>query len=212
MQEQIQKSFQRRQVAYKISIVDILNGDFIKDEVSAGYTYVKNLNISRVNIIATVVNKTEVIYSYNSMIVDDGTGRIELRSFDSNAIFTKADIGDVVLVIGRIREFNRDRYILPEIIKRLDNINWLNLRKLELKNNDFRSGFTNKKDLDAQNNSISNSEEICLLIKKLDRGEGALIDEVIKNSSDSKTEDIINKLLESGNIFEIIPGKLKVLE
>ena len=50
------------------------------------------------------------------------------------------------------------------------------------------------------------------LIKKLDKGEGVTFEDVIKNSATSKAETIITKLLENGDVFEIKPGKLKVLE
>ena len=110
MPELEQKSFQR-QVAYKIRISDILNGSFIKDEISAGYIKLNDANVSRVNIIATVVYKAEQPSTSNALI-DDGTGKILLRSFENSRIFSKADVGDAVLLIGKIREFNNERYIV----------------------------------------------------------------------------------------------------
>ena len=50
------------------------------------------------------------------------------------------------------------------------------------------------------------------MIKKLDEGDGVLIDDVIKSSKIGDAEEIINRLLENGDIFEIKPGKLKILE
>ena len=68
-------------------------------------------------------------------------------------------------------------------------------------------------DKDLIEESVSNTDqEIYLLIKKLDNGDGVLIDDVIRNSNNSNAEGIINKLLENGDIFEITRGKLKVLE
>ena len=50
------------------------------------------------------------------------------------------------------------------------------------------------------------------LIKSLDKGDGADIEDVIKESKINNCEDIINNLLREGEIFEIKKGKLKILE
>ena len=55
-------------------------------------------------------------------------------------------------------------------------------------------------------------EDIFLLIKKLDKGDGVAVENIINNFNNDQTENIINQLLENGDIFEIKPGKLKVLE
>lgn len=200
MPELEQKSFQR-QIAYKVRISDILN---IKLNESS---------ISRVNVIATVVYKSEQQSSYASAVADDGTGKILLRSFENKDVFSKVDVGDLVLIIGKAREFNNERYILPEILKKIDNVEWTNVRKLELKNFDVIEDKNIKiEDKSLVEDAANTNEEIYLLIRKLDTGEGALIDDVVKNSNNREAENIINKLLKNGDIFEIKPGKLKVLE
>ena len=209
-----QKSFQR-QVAYKVNISDLLNGVITKDDVSAGFIKLNGLNVSRANIIATVVYKSDDS-SYASILIDDGTGKISLRSFENKGIFSNIDVGDAVLVIGKIREFSNEKYIIPEILKKINNTEWMNLRKLELKNNKMVG--SDLKILKAANgnlieeNNIGIDGEIYSLIRKLDNGEGVAVEDVINNSKNIKAESIINKLLENGDIFEIKPGKLKVLE
>ncbi|MDP3765015.1 MAG: OB-fold nucleic acid binding domain-containing protein [Nanoarchaeota archaeon] len=216
MPEIQQKTFQKRQIAYGVSISNILSGSFTKDELSIGYMRLGDINVSRVNVIATLVHKPEQSSSYYNAIVDDGTGRISLRSFDNNYAFSKVEIGDIVLIIGKIREFNGEIYIVPEILKKINNIGWVNVRKLELIHNKMIAGdikIEENKDkglIEQENTSIN--EEIYSLIKKLDDGYGVSIEDIIKNSSNSRAENIITKLLENGDIFEIKPGKLKVLE
>lgn len=208
MQEQ---TFQKRQVAHKVNISEILNAGFAKDEVSAGYIKLNNVNISRVNVLATIVHKSEGTYA--SSVIDDGTGKIQLRAFENTNIFSKADVGDFILVIGKIREFNNEKYIMPEILKKID-IEWMNVRKLELKNSGLVAGNAENKvsDVYADEKSSVIGEEVYLLIKRLDLGEGVPVDELIKSSNNVKAEAIINKLMESGDIFEVKPGRLKVLE
>ena len=213
MPELEQKTFQNRYISYKVFISNILNANFVKDDISAGYIKLNEINVSRVNIIATIVYKYEDL-SYASAVIDDGTGKISLRSFENKNAFSMVDIGDVILAIGKIREFNGEKYILPEILKKINNAEWINVRKLELKNMGIliEDTIQNKNNDSASDNLAGTSEEIYSLIKKLDCGEGISTDEVIKVSNNAEAESIINKLLEHGDIFEIKPGKLKVLE
>lgn len=211
MLELQQNTLQKRQVAYKVRISDIQKGIFTKDELSAGYIKLNNINISRVNIIATVVYKSGEV-NYASAFVDDGTGRISLRTFENKSLFSNVGVGDVVLVIGKIREFNDEKYIIPEILKKLNNIDWINVRKLELKKNKIIDESILLKNEDSVEDSIKFNEELCSLIKKLDTGDGVSVDDIIKMHNNSYIEKTLNKLLENGDVFEIKPGKLKVLE
>ncbi|MBI4452994.1 hypothetical protein HY637_06200 [Candidatus Woesearchaeota archaeon] len=201
-----EQTFQKRQVAYKVRISYILNSNFAKDDSSAGYLKLGNLNVSRVNVIANIVYKSEQGNSANA-IIDDGTGKISLRIFENNDIFSKADVGDFVLVIGRVREFGNERYVLPEILRKIEDNGWVNLRKLELINVNFEGNVLN-----AVAGAANLSEDVYMLIKNLDKGEGVEFGDVIKNSQNLDAEHMINKLLESGDVFEVKPGRLKVLE
>ncbi len=212
--ESQQKTFQKRQVAYKLRVSDILKGRFAKDELSSGYIKVNELNVSRVNLIGTIVYKPEQQSGFPSVIVDDGTGKIVARSFENSPAFSKIEVGDAVLIIGKIREYNNERYIVPEIMKKLESIEWFNVRKLELKN--FKAAEEEIKEepvVEAVDEKIPNiADGIYTSIRKLDAGDGVLVDDILKEIPDAKTEQIINKLLESGDIFEISPGKVKILE
>ena len=96
---ELQKNFQR-QVAYKLRISDILSGAFIKDGSSAGYIMLNDAKASRANVIATVVYKSES-HNFANAIIDDGTGKISLRAFERLDFFSKVDVGDTVMVVGR---------------------------------------------------------------------------------------------------------------
>lgn len=211
MPELQQETFQKRQIAYKVKISDILSGSFAKDEFFAGYIRLNNVDISRVNIVATLVYKSEGINN-SSAIIDDGTGKILVRSFENSDKFTKTDIGDSILAIGKIREFNNERYIVPEIFKKINNAAWVNVRKLELENTSFNNDSKIIDNNPVVEVSASVNEEIFLLIKSLDKGDGVPIDDVIKTSNNIEAEGIINKLLKNGDVFEIKPGRLKILE
>ena len=212
MPELEQKTFQKRQVAYKARISDILNSVFMKDEMSAGFIKINDVVVSRVNLIATIVYKSEQEQNSNSVMIDDGTGKIILKSFEAFIPFSKIDIGDMVLAIGKVREFNNEKYIIPEILKKLDDNWWMNVRKLELKNSVIIGQKEEKLEEVSESVLPNPSENIHSLIRKMDTGDGADIDDVVKHSLVSDAEAIISRLLENGDIFEIKPGRVKVLE
>lgn len=193
-----QKSFQR-QAACKARVSDIVS------------MRLDELNVSRVNILATIVHKPDKNENYGDAVIDDGTGRIQLRSFENKDLISKIEVGDSALVIGKVREFNGEKYIVPEILRKIDNPAWISIRKIELSRNEPAAAEI--KDEPKEISEISDIyDEVCSIIKKLDDGSGVFIDDIIKNCSKPEAESTINELLKKGNIFEIRPGRVKVLE
>ena len=118
--------------AEKISIQELEEGEYIEEkEQNPNYLLVnKNKKIFRINIIATLVHK-ELRGSVTSILIDDGSGKITLRIFEENKTAFHLEVGDVVQVIGKIRIFNQEKYIFPEIIKKINPV-WLKVRSLEV--------------------------------------------------------------------------------
>ena len=50
------------------------------------------------------------------------------------------------------------------------------------------------------------------IIKNIDDGEGADFQDVVAMAKSENAEDILKNLIKNGDIFELRPGKLKVLE
>ena len=139
------------------------------------------------------------------LIIDDSSGKIFVRTFNDNKIIDKINIGEVILIIGRPREYNDEKFIMPEIIKKIDNKKWIDFRRLELKPVILKREIKYEK--------ISNpSEKIFKLIKEFDNGEGANFNDIVNKSNIKDSEKIIKILLSEGEIFQNSPGKLKVLE
>ena len=228
---ELQQKTQKRQAAIKVRVRDIINGKYVKEEGwLPNYIAMQNGGkASRVNIIGTIVFKSnEENFNYKNFVIDDGSGKISVRSFEKEDNISKFDVGDAVLIIGRPREFNNEKYIIPEIAKSIQNPMWMEVRKLELELNKNFGAEMNDKNInenEAARNTIvpeeaeevnanvkSDSDVIYDLIKKLDAGNGVQIEEVIEKSNSADAEKLINMLLENGNIFEVKPGKVKVLE
>ena len=72
------------------------------------------------------------------------------------------------------------------------------------------SSFSNQEVIEEEINAEETpSEKVLEAIRKLDSGKGADFDEVIKCVDNG--EHIVHTLMAEGEIFEVSPGKLKVL-
>lgn len=199
---------QKRQIAYKIRIRDILNGKYVKEKGwQPNYILTKEgKEISRVNLIAAVVDK-QFEFDRETVIIDDGSGRITIRTFNDAKVLDNLNIGEVLLIIGRPREYTNEKYIMPEIIKKIKKKKWIDFRKFELDGKEENVDNIKKDKLE-----IIPSEKIFNLIRELDSGDGVNFDEIISKSGIKEAEKIINNLLVEGEIFQNKPGRLKILE
>ena len=209
-----EQKFQDRQIAYKTRIKDVLNSKYIKVEgFNPNYLEINGQKISRVNIIGVIVQKSELDNQKN-LIIDDGNGVITARTFENNLLLDKIGIGDVVLLIGRPREFSMEKYLLVETIKKIEP-GWVKVRKLEL-GKDIEQEESNEKEVEIEeaeeekNMGESQKNKILKLIKKIDKGEGVFVEDISSSNVDN-LDEIISALLREGDVFEIRPGKLKVL-
>ncbi|MCB9358534.1 hypothetical protein H6503_01260 [Candidatus Woesearchaeota archaeon] len=207
-----------RQTAKIVSIKEISTGKYLKQEGwEPNYILTRsNEKVSRANVIGVVVTVPE---NSSSAFIDDGTGKIELRSFDGGPNFSNITIGDILIVIGRPREYNNEIYINAEVIRKIENKGWLEFRKKEIALKNLHAG----EDIEQENEQVKDEnvepqkiEEIDLIdsllmkIKELDKGEGCNIEEL--GETFENADDIVSQLLLRGEIFEIAPGRVKVLE
>ncbi|MFH1211696.1 MAG: hypothetical protein V1659_02085 [Candidatus Woesearchaeota archaeon] len=201
----------QRQTAKKCSINHLLNSVFVKKaELEPGYFDSPVGELYRVNVFGVVVQKI----SNTELVIDDGTGMMQLRFFNETPAVKLINLGDPVLVIGRPREYGNEKYIACEIISKIDG-RWLELRKRELEQIKDVPKPTIQKQVEAakQEKSAvkSDFELIYMAIKELDTGKGALIDDVISRVRDPGAEKKIIGLIEAGEIFEITSGRIKLL-
>lgn len=204
-----EQRFQKRQTAYKIRIKNILDSKYVKTEgFNPNYLETNGKEISRINLMGVVVQKSN-LNNYNTLIIDDGTGKISARVFESNVLLDRIEISDAVLIIGRPREFSNEKYVLIELIKKIDPL-WAKVRKLELGEMEDNNNLPENKPI-KEEVVTSSTNHIVKLIKELDQGQGVSVEDI--SSKDIKDIDkIIDMLLKEGDIFEVKPGKLKVLE
>ena len=127
-----EQQFQDRQIAYKVRIGDLINGEYIEQEGwKPNYVVVGDRKISRVNIIAGVIDK-QIGENLSTLTVDDGSGNIQIRAFKEDSFkLQNIEIGDIVIIIGRPRRNFNQYFVSYEIVKKLDPA-WAKVRLKEL--------------------------------------------------------------------------------
>ncbi len=195
----------KRVVAKKIFIRDLLNGTYIKRpgwEPSGVLT--KHGEITRINIIGLVVSIDE-----NSFLLDDGTSSIAVRSFEPLKYIP--NLGEIIRVIGRVRENNNTFFIVPEIVKKEDK-KWHDLHNLEIKLQE-KEAVKLPVEVDSSDEEVKTGpyQKILNALAVMDKGEGVEIMDIVNKINVPDSENIIQGLIEEGEIFEISPGRVKVL-
>jgi len=195
----------KRATAYKLRIGDLSKGRKILDGERFNFIELGDRKITRVNIVANVVEKYESSEKqYISFTIDDASGQIRIKVFgeDINR-FKNVNQGDTVMVLGLLRNYNNEIYITPEIMK-IKDPRYLMVRKLEFgKENPIRPD--NSKIIavaDQIINKIKQSEPQGISTEKL------ILD--IKENAELINSEI-RKALEGGIIYEPRPGVLRWL-
>jgi len=221
----MEQKFQQRQTAYKLWIGDLINSKFDKREgdMPLNYVEVGEKMVSRVNLVGSVVFKFEnEDKTYLTVTIDDGSGNVRLKTWrEDSEVLRGLGIGDSVLVIGKPRNFNNEIYVVPEIVKKLDNEKWLELRKLELvkEHGEFKAEVVGEMKVSEEKVVSDEPTEsvrrrVIDLVEKHSDEFGADIEIVISQSGlgDSDCEEIINDLLKEGEVFSPKSGKIKLID
>jgi len=220
---------QIRQTAYKVWIADLANGEYINPggEWVPNYVQVNDKKVSRVNIIANSIAKFQNEEgTYISLTLDDGSDNITLKVWNEDTkILEDIGIGDMILTIARVRQYNNQIYLVPEIVKKLEKPDWMILRKKELMEEygervqaetvqEKPEEVTIQEETVEDNSSENERQTILNLIAKTDTGEGVEITQIATESNldEQTTNSLIQDLLKEGEIFEIKPGKIKLIE
>ena len=197
----------KRHTAYKLKIGEVLSGNPIIDADRLKFIEVNGKNVARVNLIANVVDKfiQDDEKKFASITLDDASGQIKLKTFGDDIEKLKPfEQGDTVLAIGMVREWNKEVYLNPEIVKKKQP-EYLLLRKLE--NESQKPAQLDKKEITEL------KDKLITIIKREEQNGGADVKKLIEELQ-AKQEAVnqeIRKLLEEGTIYEPRPGKVRYL-
>ncbi len=196
-----------RATAYKLGIGKLMRGEWKEDRM-----FVNNAEILRVRIMGNVVQKyVSDDKNYGFLVIDDETGTIRVRVFREDLrLMNHVRLGDIVETIGKLKKYNDEVYISPEINRRIFDPNMYFLRKIEL--------FKEFKPQDVEvaeeyTMDGKEKEKMLKLIEEIDKGEGAFFDEIVEKIKMGKkdVETILYNLLKDGYVYEPRQRRYRVL-
>ncbi|MEK6835434.1 MAG: hypothetical protein AABX55_00220 [Nanoarchaeota archaeon] len=213
-----------RLTAYKIWIANLINSPYVNSpgEFESNYISFNGKEISRVNIIATVVDKfVSEDNSYVTIMIDDSSSQIRLKTWrEDTSLLKNINLGDVILLIARVKNYQNEIYLLPEIVKNV-NPNWEIIRKLELLKEygkpEFEVGKVEEiitpstqitETLKIEEISFSSTNlrnELLNLIEKYEEKLGISLEEIKTelHYSIGDMNNILQELIKEGQIYQI---------
>ncbi|MHA1144400.1 MAG: OB-fold nucleic acid binding domain-containing protein [Candidatus Helarchaeota archaeon] len=231
--------------AYKLYVKDIKDGDILRTSEERTYFQTRfNLKTFRVRLLGTIIyhqifagdenaGRKESVY----VTIDDGTEQIRLKTWDPVLLEKMKSLkkGQVIDVIGTVREYNDEVYINPLMIFPINDLKYELLRDLDIIN--FRKTFKQRpaekrrapqptstqtsesapmKPSSSPADEDSRDDEIQIilgLIEELDKGEGVKISQIEEKSSLSEKDikNHIQYLYENGYIYEPSLDRYKIL-
>lgn len=201
----------KRPTARKVSLREIINGRYIEREgFESNYIESGERKISRARVLATVVARfISEDEKYGFLVLDDSTETIRVKVFKNMKILEKTEVGDLVDVIGKIRKYQDEVYINPEIITKIQNPNFMTLRMLEL--SQFHEKKTQSRAPAEEKNKLR--AEILKIIEEEDEGSGAEYQQILEKADEdeNQVDETINELLSEGLCYEPRPGRIKIL-
>ena len=208
----------KRQTARKVRISELINGRWVKMEgmEPSFIETAQGEKVSRARIMGTVVSRfVSEDGNFASVTLDDSTDTIRAKAFKEITVLEPVEIGDLVDMIGKVREYNEEIYVIPEVVKKVSDPNLELLRRADL----LRKGVSASQspaeraavsaDTEKEKKQGSLREDVLKLIES--SGEGISYSEILEKM-DAKEEDVesvINELLSEGVCYEPNPGKIR---
>jgi hypothetical protein len=234
----------KRETAVHVRVLDILQGGYNKKEGwEPNAVEIGDFRFSRVNVLGVIVSSQNMKEGLSSQVfvLDDGSGQVMLRSFESRQF--DVAVGDIVVVVGRPRDFDGERYIMPELVRKVDDPRWVDVRRAEIDILEFgRSSLKSvvvdsavavQQDIAVVEDvgagefvsgdalvpgtlkEVSPPSPVEVVVKSIrdkDSGDGVAFEDISSACPGLDVESLLKHLLESGDIFEMRPGRYKVLE
>lgn len=120
-----------RLVAVRASVADIVNGTYSEDDGPKTVSPF-GVELRRVALVGVVVNHYSGQGSFASVTIDDGTETIRAKAWGAeSAALEKVTPNTLVMIIGKVRQYDNEVYIVPEIVRELTDPNYITLHKLE---------------------------------------------------------------------------------
>ena len=217
----------KRLTSAKVKIRDITEGKYVPGEgLSPNYVLSPaGRRLSRVWITGTVVAKYVMSEkNFYTVTLDDSSATIRAKAFGSR-ILEKLSEGDIAEIIGKIRQYGDEVYVMPEVVWKAG-VNSEMMRELDIRQaaEDWKQKVSivldcrkqaadseELKNLSSETGMQEQKSRILSVIEDLDAGEGCDYAALMKKAGleEQKLDEIVQELLEEGSCFEPRPGKIK---
>lgn len=196
----------KRLTAKKASIGEIIRGRFVKKSGFESSYVLTNLGrrLSRVRALGLIVDKfISPDEKYATVTLDDSTETIRCKVFINTKLFDGFGVGDMVDVFGKIREYNGETYVMPEIITSVDpNFETLRIAELEKIFKEQRDRIKKIRELQGQTSDVSEIKTAVKGVMPLEDAEGILeAQEMIESNVEEKTATVSDV---NGKVMKII--------
>lgn len=227
---------QERMTAIRASIADIVKGKYSSDD---GHKVISpyGIELKRVMIVGHIVGQfTNNEETFSNITIDDGTETLKAWVWKKDSEVWEQYInrlkevkeGTLAVVVGKVREFNDETYLSPEIIRPLSDPNFLTFHLLEryyhiIKNGSAQPGSPTLEehfdDIDSSAPETTDSApeptdsptglsgNILKFIKENDTSEGVQLGNIADHFAEQGVEKseiniIVMDLVETGMIYE----------
>lgn len=192
----------KRLTAIKSNIKPISNGRYVTQPgFEPNYVLTPSgVRLSRVRILATIVDKfTSESKKFSSITIDDGSDTIRAKTWNS-FLLDDFQVGDIVDISGKVREYQGEVFLAPELLKKIDDVNWEILRELEIKKQ--QEEFSQKRNfiLENQKQTSDLTELKKMMLERFGISEADV--ESIVQSQELTNED--EEKQEDGNMKEVV--------
>jgi len=122
--------------APKVYAMELASGEFVRGGGSAR-SYLRMWNgedVEKARLMGTIVQKfVSNDQNYCAITIDDGTETIRIKGWrEDAAAMLPFEVGQIVDVMGYVREYDGEVYLSPISIARITDPNWEPLRELEI--------------------------------------------------------------------------------
>jgi RPA family protein len=180
-----------------------VKGRFVKKSGFESSYVLTNLGrrLSRIRTLGLIVDKfISPDERYATITLDDSTETIRCKVFINTKMLDGFGPGDMVDIFGKLREYNGEIYVMPEIISTVDpNFETLRILELEKIFKEQREKIKKIRELQKQTSDLAEVKAAVKGIMPLEDAEGILeAQEMIENTVEEKAVsvgDVKNKII-----------------
>ena len=144
----------KKNPAYKLDISDIISSPYVKTEADLEPNYIDiagKLRVIRVRILAKVTFKyISDDGNYASITLGDGKNSIRVKAWQDIKCLKETEKEDLIDIIANVREWNGEVYLVPEVLRKIDDPDFETLRRLEIQKFRKDMDLPEKKDIEKE--------------------------------------------------------------